>query len=73
MELRRTDRGTPVHVLSETGDPVGSLLLPARTRIQQATMTHVWVTEYDPLDLASVVRYRVIRHTGTGPGGESEE
>ena len=73
VELRRTDRGTPVHVLSETGDPVGSLLLPARTRIQQATMTHVWVTEYDPLDLASVVRYRVIRHTGTGPGGESEE
>lgn len=70
VELRRTDRGTPVHVLSETGDQIGSLLLPARSRIRQASMTHVWVTEYDPLDLASVVRYRVIRHPGTGSGGE---
>ena len=61
VELRPTDRGTPVHVLSETGNPIGSLLLPARTRIRQASMTHLWVTEYDPLDLASVVRYRVIR------------
>ena len=73
VELRRTDRGTPVHVLSEAGDPIASLLLPARTRIQQATMTHIWVTEYDPLDLASVVRYRVIRHPGTRPQGEEEE
>lgn len=70
VELRRTDRGTPVDVLSETGDPIGSLLLPPRSRIRQASMTHVWVTEYDPLDLASVVRYRVVRHTGTGPQGE---
>ena len=61
VELRRTDSGTPVHVLSETGDPIGSLLLPARSRIQQASMTHVWVTERDLVDLASVVRYRVIR------------
>ncbi len=73
VELRRTDSGTPVHVLSETGDPIGSLLLPPRTRIRQARMTHVWVTEYDPLDLASVVRYRVIRRPGTSPGGELEE
>ncbi len=70
VELRRTGRGTPVHVLSETGDPIGSLLLPAQSRIRQATMTHLWVTEYDALDLASVVRYRVIRHPGTSPGGE---
>ena len=70
VELRRTGRGTPVHVLSETGDPIGSLLLPAQSRIRQATMTHLWVTEYDALDLASVVRYRVVRHTGTGPQGE---
>ncbi len=73
VELRRTDRGTPVHVLSETGDQIGSLLLPPRSRIQQASMTHVWVTEHDPLDLASVVRYRVIRHPGASPGGELEE
>lgn len=73
VELRRTDRGTPVHVLSETGDRIGALLLPARSRIEQASMTQVWVTEYDPLDLASVVRYRVIRHPGTGLEGEGEE
>ncbi|MDE2668206.1 MAG: hypothetical protein OXI51_00955 [Chloroflexota bacterium] len=70
VTLRRTDRGTPVHVLGDTGDLIGTLLLPPRSRIQQASMTHVWVTEYDPLDLASVVRYRVIRHPGTGSGGE---
>lgn len=61
VELRRTEGGTPVHVLSESGDPIGSLLLPARSRIHQASMTHLWVTERDPLDLTSVVRYRVIR------------
>ena len=61
VELRRTDSGTPVHVLSETGDPIGSLFLPARSRIRQASMTHLWVTERDQFDLASVVRYRVIR------------
>ena len=67
VALRPTEHGTPVHVLSETGDPIASLLLPKRTRIQQASMTHVWVTEYDPLDLASVVRYRVVQHPGTDP------
>ncbi len=61
VELRATDRGTPAHVLSEAGDPIGSLLLPARSRIRQASLTHLWVTETDPLGLASVVRYRVIR------------
>ena len=62
VELRRTDSGTPVHVLSEAGDPIGSLLLPVRSkRIRQASMTHLWVTEWDDLGLASVVRYRVVR------------
>ncbi len=60
VELRSTERGTPVVVISEAGDPIGSLLLPLRSKIRQASMTHVWVTERDPLDLASVVRYRVI-------------
>ena len=73
VALRSKDRGTPMHVLSETGDPIASLVLPKRSRIQQASMTHVWVTEYDPLDLASVVRYRVIRDPGTGLEGGMEE
>ena len=73
VTLRPTEHGTPVHVLSETGDPIASLLLPKRTRIQQASMTHVWVIEYDPLDLASVVRYRMVRHPGTGSEGGMEE
>ena len=61
VELRRTDSGTPVQVLSAAGDPIGTLLLPARSRIHQASMRHVWVTERDLVDLTSVVRYRVIR------------
>ena len=61
VELRRTDSGTPVHVLSEAGDPIGTLRLPARSRVHQASMTHVWVTERDLVDLTSVARYRVIR------------
>lgn len=61
VELRPTDRGTPVHVVSEAGDAIGSLLLPVRSKIQQASMTHLWVTETDMFDLASVVRYRVVR------------
>lgn len=61
VELRPTDRGTPVVVISEAGDPIGSLLLPPRSRIRQASLTHLWVTESDLLGLASVVRYRVLR------------
>ncbi len=61
VELRPTDRGTPVHVISEAGDRIGSLLLPPRSRIRQAGLTHLWVTESDALGLAGVVRYQVIR------------
>ena len=65
VELRSEDRdrGTPVVVLSEAGDSIGSLRLPMRTKIRQASMTHVWVTETDALDLASVVRYRLASPT----------
>lgn len=59
IELRSTDRGTPVTVISETGDVIGTLLLPPRSKIQEASMTHLWVRETDALDLVSVVRYRV--------------
>ena len=61
IELRSTDRGTPVTVISETGDVIGTLLLPPRSKIQEASMTHLWVMETDALDLVSVVRYRVTR------------
>lgn len=60
VELRRTDSGTPVHVLNEAGDPIGSLLLPVRSKIRQASRTHLWATEWDQLGLTSVVRYRVL-------------
>jgi hypothetical protein len=33
--------------------------IPERATIRQASATHIWVTELDPFDLASVVRYRV--------------
>ena len=61
VELRSPDPGRRVEVIDEAGDPIGTLHLPPRSKIQQASRTHVWVTERDPLDLASVVRYRVVR------------
>jgi len=46
-------------VLDERGDSIGAVLIPERSRIQQANRSHVWMTERDEFDLASVVRYRV--------------
>lgn len=50
-----------VVILDALGTPTASVLLPPRTRVQQATATHVWVTESDSLGLTSVVRYRIVR------------
>lgn len=46
-------------ILNGRAEPVGSLMLPASTRVRQATANHVWVTETDTDGLSSVVRYRV--------------
>ena len=59
IQLRETAEGRPTLVLDQRGDPIGSVLLPSNSTIRQATRTRIWVTEVDPFDLVSVVRYRV--------------
>lgn len=61
VELRSADPGRRVVVLSAEGDRIGSLRMPPRSKIQQASIDNVWVIETDAMDLTSVVRYRVIR------------
>ena len=46
-------------VLDSVGTQLGVITLSTRNRIRQATATHIWVTELDDADLASIVRYRV--------------
>ncbi len=59
IDLRPTAEGQVTLVLDERGDSLGSVLVPPRSRVQQASRTHVWVTEVDEFGLASIVRYRV--------------
>jgi hypothetical protein len=46
-------------VLDARGDQIGSVETSTRTRIRQADASHLWVTETDDDDLASIVRYRI--------------
>ena len=48
-------------ILDGEGDPIGTLALPPRTTIRQATATHAWATQVDEDGLAAVVRFRVRR------------
>lgn len=57
--MRPTAEGREMLILNGRAEPVGSLMLPASTRVRQATANHVWVTETDTDGLSSVVRYRV--------------
>jgi hypothetical protein len=59
LDLRETDDGRITLVLDARGEPVGTVPIPERSVIRQASRTHLWVTETDALGLASVVRYRV--------------
>lgn len=59
VEFRPTSEGRRYLVLDNGGDPVGALLLPASTRVRQASATHIWVTETDADGLSSIARYRV--------------
>lgn len=61
LALRPTMGRAEAIVLDARGTPVASVELPPRSRIQQVTESHLWVTETDTFDLASVVRYRIIR------------
>lgn len=57
--FRSTSEGRRYLILSSDGDPVGELLVPGSTRVQQASATRIWVTETDADGLSDVVRYRV--------------
>jgi hypothetical protein len=59
ITLRATPEGRVALILDARGTPVGSLLVPPRSRIWQGSATHVWMTETDTDGLSSVVRYRM--------------
>ena len=61
VTLRATPAGQEALVLDSLGTPVATVPLPPRSRVQQATATHLWVTEIDDDGLTSVVRYRIVR------------
>lgn len=46
-------------VIDSRGDAVGTLALPANSRISVAEMNRIWVLERDENDVQSVVRYRL--------------
>jgi hypothetical protein len=60
ITLRDSAGVRPTVVLDATGEIIGRVELPTNTRIQQAMSTRIWVLEVDSLDLASVVRFRVL-------------
>ena len=59
ITMRDAAQGRAVLGLNARGEPVGNLLLPANTRLEQATNSRIWVTETDSDGLTSIVRYRL--------------
>lgn len=59
IEMVEDETGRPYLVLDPTGEPIGSLLLPARSRIAIGDLDRIWVIERDEVDVESVVRYSV--------------
>lgn len=47
-------------VLGSDGDPLGTVLLPSRSRVAAASRERMWVIERDEVNLESVVRYQVV-------------
>lgn len=65
---RRSADGQSFLVLNGRGDPVATVVIPANSRLRQASATHAYVTETDADGLVSVVRYR-ITGVSCGRGG----
>ena len=57
--FRLSAEGRSYLVLDGTGNPIGSVVLPATSRLRQATASRLWVTETDEDGLTSIVRYHV--------------
>lgn len=60
VTLRTTVDERDALILDVDGSPLARAALPAHSRIQQASASHVWMTETDLLGLTSVVRYRIV-------------
>ena len=71
ISMRPTSDGADAIVLDPRGNLRASVPLPARSRIQHATRTHLWVTEVDDFDLTSAVRYRIDRPPSAAAEGGS--
>jgi hypothetical protein len=61
LTMRASADGEGVLVLDARGQTVATATLPPRSRIHDASATHVWMTEVGAFDLVSVVRYRIER------------
>jgi hypothetical protein len=59
LTLRATAEGVVALVLDAHGRPVGSVVLPPRSRIAHASANRLHVIQADDVGLTSVVRYRV--------------
>jgi hypothetical protein len=61
LTMRATADGSGALVLDAEGNLVSTVPLPPRSRAQNATATHVRMTETDEFDLVSMVRNRIER------------
>ena len=59
LETRLEEDGRPYVVLDPDGDPIGTVVVPERSRISAAQRDRVWILETDDLGVQSVVRYAV--------------
>lgn len=59
LTMRDVGRGTEAIALDARGNPILSVMLPARTRIIDGSPTSLWVIQTDEDDLPSVVRYKI--------------
>jgi hypothetical protein len=61
VTLRGTPEAREALVLDSDGSPTALVPLPPGSRIEEASPTHLYLTEADSLGLSSVVRYRIVR------------
>lgn len=59
VELRMSGDQLPYFVVDPRGTPVGSVVIPPRSRIVAATLTTVWLVTADDLGIESLIRHSV--------------
>jgi len=72
IRMRPTRDGVGHLALDHTGAPLGTVLLPPRSRVATGTREALWAVESDALDVQSLVRDRIHRQRwrGTKPDVE---